>query len=155
MTEQADAAYLIRAKVTLGQLPRSDSQKTWAGFGSGRSCDGGERPIRPTEVEHGVEVVAVGTLWFHKDCLFFWHQASARDISGGCSPSVWTLFFDQRIARAANRDRVAYNDLRAASAEALIAAAQTQARSAVVRARTRNLLAQSRRLCDEQLIPAT
>ena len=70
----------IRAKVTLGFLPAvSDSiGKSWAGKGSGRSCDGCDEPITNADVEYEIDDVPAGeTVRFHRWCFAAWQQAPA------------------------------------------------------------------------------
>jgi hypothetical protein len=142
MEQLPDAAYLIRAKVVIGQLPRKRTSRSTVGFGSGSLCDGCERRIAAAEIEHRVDVGSE-TLRFHAVCAAFWEEASAMpasDIAGGSAPSAWTLVFDLRVARAAGHDRQAHDDLLSATAEARVAAARTRALSEVVRARSTELL---------------
>jgi hypothetical protein len=103
MNEQPDAAYLIRAKVLIGQLPRRTATKSWIAQGSGLSCDGCDRPITATDAEHAVDAIGLGTLRFHTRCMQLWEEASAlpREIAGGSAPSACTLVFDLGVAREA------------------------------------------------------
>jgi hypothetical protein len=110
LDEQPDVAWLIRAKVVIGQLPRRTNTKYWVGFGTGQSCAGCDKPIVATDVEHEVDVIGLGTLRFHRACMRFWEEASAlrHDIAGGSEPcrvvfprSSWTA---ERMASGALRN---------------------------------------------------
>jgi hypothetical protein len=88
VSDQPDAAYLIRAKVAIGQLPRRAATRVWVGLGSGSSCDGCDQAITATDPEHRVDAIGLGTLRFHSRCMRLWEEASAmpRDIAGGSAP---------------------------------------------------------------------
>jgi hypothetical protein len=130
---QPDVVSLIRARIAAGVLPSASpaGRKVSAGRGSGRSCDGCERPIPATSVECELEHDG-RTLRFHRACLVAWQEEPARGpsgLSGGSAASPWTLIFDLGIAR---RARTAP----ALLAELLIAAAETRAMAVDVRARS-------------------
>jgi hypothetical protein len=66
----------IHDKLASQVLPTQEPSTTWAGFGSGVPCDGCERSIRESEVEHELEFdTSRGgkrTLHFHVACVAIW-----------------------------------------------------------------------------------
>jgi hypothetical protein len=71
MPSSPDAADKIREKVTAGTLPDVGGI-TFAGFGTGQTCDGCDTPILPAEMEYEVEArdlsfakTSFGALWKH------------------------------------------------------------------------------------------
>jgi hypothetical protein len=102
MSEQLDAACLIRAKLAVGQLPRRTNTKLWAGLGTGLLCDGCDHPITVTDTEYQVDAIGLGTLRFHKACMWFWQEASVtrHDTAGSSEP--FPLVFP-RSSRAPHR----------------------------------------------------
>ncbi len=66
------ASQRIRDKLWYGILPNVDPVSTWAGYGSGRSCDGCEMIIGPKEAEHEAELANGRTLRFHAVCETLW-----------------------------------------------------------------------------------
>ena len=62
---------LISQKRTSGRLPRISSARTWAGDGSGATCELCESPIQTGEIEYEVEYqngTATQLLRFHELC---------------------------------------------------------------------------------------
>lgn len=66
------ASQRIRDKLRYGVLPDVDPVSTWAGYGSGRICDGCELIIGPKEAEHETELANGRTLRFHARCATLW-----------------------------------------------------------------------------------
>jgi len=62
----------IERKLATGLLPRHHPVKSWAGFGTGESCDGCDQPILATEVEYEVDFAESLTLRFHVTCEQIW-----------------------------------------------------------------------------------
>ena len=127
----------VQAKLAAGTLPRMEVQKVWTGLGTGLACSGCDHTITPTEIEQAVDVNGRSGLRFHRNCLSIWQRevvSPHREIAGGSAASPWTLLFDLHVARRAGRDRAAYEEFRAAIAEAWLMAADTQAHSRRVRA---------------------
>jgi hypothetical protein len=58
----------IERKLSAGLLPRHRPVKSWAGFGTGETCDGCDQPILATEVEHELDFAESLTLRFHTTC---------------------------------------------------------------------------------------
>jgi len=58
----------IERKLSAGLLPRHHPVKSWAGFGTGESCDGCDQLIFATEVEYEVDFGESLTLRFHATC---------------------------------------------------------------------------------------
>jgi hypothetical protein len=71
----------ILDKLSSQALPTQEPSTTWAGFGSGLPCDGCERPIRESEVEHELEFDTgrgKRTLHFHVACVAIWWALKER-----------------------------------------------------------------------------
>lgn len=62
----------IERKLATGLLPRHHPVKSWAGFGTGESCDGCDQPILATEVEYEVDFAESLMLRFHATCEQEW-----------------------------------------------------------------------------------
>ena len=95
-----------------------------------------QQQIRTLLNQH-VDVNGRSGLRFHRNCLSIWQRevvSPHREIAGGSAAAPWTLLFDLHVARRAGRDRAAYEEFRAAIAEAWLMAAETQAHSRRVRA---------------------
>jgi hypothetical protein len=142
MNEQPDAAHLILAKVLIGQLPRRTTTRCWVGEGQGLPCDGCDRPVTSSDLQHEVDAIGLGTLRFHSRCMRLGEEVSAtpRDISGGSAPSPSTRVFDLSVARRAGRDSHPSRELHAASTERWALAAQVQALSGRAGVRVGDLL---------------
>ena len=129
-----DVLAVIRARVAAGSLPRAlrTNGKAWAGQGSGRPCDGCDKPVPLSGVECEI---ALGdrTLRFHRACLVAWQDdlggPAAQGIGGGSAAAPWTQIFDLRIARRARHERAAREELR-------IVVAETHAHCVAVRVRS-------------------
>jgi hypothetical protein len=52
----ADVAAVVRRKIAAGILPMAVPERTWAGPGTGRTCDACDPEITPAEVEHEVDL---------------------------------------------------------------------------------------------------
>jgi hypothetical protein len=76
---QPDIVRGIRAKIAAGRLPLPAAQprKLWVGKGTGRPCDGCDRPITDAEVEYELDITTGQTIRFHKPCLDVWHAERA------------------------------------------------------------------------------
>jgi hypothetical protein len=66
------ASQRIRDKLCRGIPPNVAPVKTWAGYGTGLSCDGCELSIGSTEAEHEVELESGRTLRFHVARASLW-----------------------------------------------------------------------------------
>ena len=129
-----DVLAVIRARVAAGSLPRAlrTNGKAWAGQGSGRPCDGCDKPVPLSGVECEI---ALGdrTLRFHRACLVAWQDdlggPATQGIGGGSAAAPWTQIFDLRIARRARYERAAREELR-------IVVAETHAHCVAVRVRS-------------------
>ena len=139
----SDVASVIRERIAAGVLPPPDNGKgaVWAGHGSGRTCDGCEKPIPASEVECEAEVSG-RSLRFHRACLIAW-QAQARTappaIGGGSAASPWTVVFRTDIARRVSLDQAAYEELMLAGLEAKASCRQAREQSAAARTASRRL----------------
>jgi hypothetical protein len=144
--QQGGAAYLIRAKLVTGQLPRRTTAKTYAGHGTGLLCDGCEEKITEAEIEHEVE--SNGTaLRFHAKCVLLWTTASASEphnIAGGSAPLPWTLVANLHVTRDADRNQQAHHELLCTGAEVRKAAALRRQLSERIREKSRELRARAR-----------
>ena len=67
-----EASRRITDKLWRGILPTDDSVKTWAGYGTGLTCDGCDAPITSSEPEHEEEMSDGRTLRFHVACDGLW-----------------------------------------------------------------------------------
>jgi hypothetical protein len=67
----------ILTRVAAGLLPRHPPRTIWAGFGSGRPCDGGGEPIGTGEVEYELDFESSRTIRFHVACDGIWR---AQDV---------------------------------------------------------------------------
>jgi hypothetical protein len=136
-----DVLGIIRLKIDNGMLPQPprNDNKVWAGQGTGRICDGCDKPIPSSAVECEVDL-GDRTLRFHRACLVTWQDGSEPNpISGGSAPGAWTLVFDLQVARRARHERAAYEDLLVATTETCAQSVTICARSAAVRARSFSL----------------
>jgi hypothetical protein len=77
MPSSPDAADKIREKVTAGTLPDVGGI-TFAGFGTGQTCDGCDTPILPAEMEYEVEARDRRTFRFHVRCVLLWQTYGRR-----------------------------------------------------------------------------
>ena len=73
---------LIADKVIRRELPSAKLLKLWAGYGKGRPCDGCDKPITTTEIEHEVDLPGGVILRFHVACTGFWRLATGNDGDG-------------------------------------------------------------------------
>jgi hypothetical protein len=73
----------IERKLSAGFLPTHHPVKSWAGFGTGASCDGCDQPILATEVEHELDFAESATRRFHATCEAIW-----RALVDGAGPAV-------------------------------------------------------------------
>ena len=71
---------LIADKVVRRVLPSDKPRKSWVGQGSGKPCDGCEKPITTTEIKLGLPGDMI--LRFHIPCEGFWRKATANDGDG-------------------------------------------------------------------------
>jgi len=62
----------VRDKVRSGMLRQDRHQKVRFGHGSGRSCDGCDRPVRRAETEVEADFADSQTLRFHGACFDAW-----------------------------------------------------------------------------------
>ena len=141
---------IIRGRLRVGMLPSDAPTKIWSGYGSGQLCDACGERIAVGAPEDEVVFTHSVTLRFHQGCFALWQEEKTRrngGISGGSAASPWTLFFDLGIARRASRDRVAYAEVRAATAETLMTVTETLAMNQAVRARARVLRKAARSAC--------
>jgi len=76
-------AELISAKVRFGKLPlpAAPPGKCWVGKGTRRACDGCDKVIAPDEIEYELDLTDGRTLRLHADCLAFWQNARAEQMS--------------------------------------------------------------------------
>src|SRR5439155_18041285 len=101
-------------------------------LGTGLACSGCDHTNTPTEIGQAVDVNGRSGLRFHRNRLGNWQRGVVRphrEIAGGSAAAPWTLLFDLHVARRAGRDRAAYEEFRAAIAEAWLMPAETQAHS--------------------------
>jgi hypothetical protein len=71
--EQVDlASQRIRDKPVVRHPAECRPVKTWAGYGTGRQCDGCEVTIGPQEAEYEAELEDGRTLYFHAVCATLW-----------------------------------------------------------------------------------
>jgi hypothetical protein len=141
----SDVANAIRDRIAAGVLPPpvngNGNGTVWAGQGSGRTCDGCERPIPSSAVECGINA-GTRTLRFHRACLVAW-QAQVRmappAIGGGSAASPWTVVFDLGVAKDVCQASSAYEELVLAGAETRAMCQAARERSAAARAATRRL----------------
>lgn len=66
---------IIPDKLRRGLLPRDKPIKTWAGNGSGDTCDGCDQPINADQVEHELEF-AHRAIHMHARCAEIWRRAT-------------------------------------------------------------------------------
>ena len=66
------ASQRIRDKLWYGILPNAAPVSTWAGYGTGRACDGCEMTIGPKEAEHEAVLENGRTLHLHAMCATLW-----------------------------------------------------------------------------------
>jgi len=144
----------VRRKISNGVLPNNGSQKVWAALGSGRTCDGCDEPISREQVEHEVELLGHRTLRFHQPCLEAWRVLAGREIGGGSAPSAWTVIFDLGVARDANVDVAALNELLAASAESHADAVKVRLLARIARGRAAASISRSQDLRRALTAPA-
>jgi hypothetical protein len=76
---QALLSQLIADKVLRRELPADKPLKLGAGRGNGRPCDGCEKPITTTEIEHELDQPGGLILRFHVACARFWQSATGND----------------------------------------------------------------------------
>jgi hypothetical protein len=76
--DPADLAAVIRRKITAGILPREVPARTWAGPGTGKTCDACDIEIVPAEMEHELDLRNGRTLGFHQRCLTVLREESGR-----------------------------------------------------------------------------
>jgi hypothetical protein len=133
-----DLVDVIRARLAAHSVPSSTPSKVSGGASRGAMCVGCGGRIAVGQIEYGVEFGDAGAVRFHRACYAVWDKERAivpRTISGGCSPSAWTLLFDLHVARRAARDRAAHLELSAACAEVRRDACRARLFSRTVRAR--------------------
>lgn len=69
-----DVVGLIGAKLSAGRLPRAVPVNVWAGYGTGRACDGCHVAIPRLEIEYEVDVPGDEIVRFHGECLEAWRR---------------------------------------------------------------------------------
>ena len=79
---QSPLFQFIAEKVLRRVLPSDEPLKLWAGYGNGRSCDGCEKSITATEIEHELDLPGEVILRFHVACAGFWGRATGHDGDG-------------------------------------------------------------------------
>jgi hypothetical protein len=67
-----DAPKKIRDKMDVGELPRDAPRRMYAGFGSGKICDGCETAILPAQVEYQFDDPYGRVIRFHLGCAGLW-----------------------------------------------------------------------------------
>ena len=66
----------IREKLSGGKLPRDDSQRRWAGPGTGSICDACDFPI--TDIEYEFDAAEGRVVRFHHACIIAWDAERTR-----------------------------------------------------------------------------
>jgi len=74
MPSAPDAAEKIREKLAAGTLPHDAGGTTFAGYGTGRLCDGCDTPILAVEMEYEVEARDRRSIRFHVRCVLLWQM---------------------------------------------------------------------------------
>jgi hypothetical protein len=67
-------AALSALRLTAGKVPKTKPLRMWAGFGSGRPCDGCSETILGFDIEHEYDLVDGGVLRFHAVCSVLWER---------------------------------------------------------------------------------
>jgi hypothetical protein len=133
----SDRAEVIRARLAAHSVPSNAPGKVFAGASQGAMCVGCGGRIAVGQVEYKVQFAEAVAVRFHRACYEVWDTERAfvpRTISGGCTPSAWTLLFDLHVARRAAHDRAAHMELSAACAEVRRDVRRTSVLSRVARA---------------------
>jgi hypothetical protein len=73
-----DATRTIKTKLSAGRLPSIAPLKTWAGNGTGLSCDACDEPIPSSAFEHEWDFENGSTLRLHAGCAAILHVERAR-----------------------------------------------------------------------------
>jgi hypothetical protein len=74
-----DGPLIVRAKLALGRLRRDRCMtSSVVELGSGRACDGCDRPISTAEAEMRVRFSDGVSLGFHAPCFTAWFTATQR-----------------------------------------------------------------------------
>jgi hypothetical protein len=76
--DPADVAEAVRRKIAAGILPTQIPDKTWAGHGTGRTCDACGLQITPEDIEHEFDLRNGRALRLHQRCLTVWQEESGR-----------------------------------------------------------------------------
>jgi hypothetical protein len=77
MPSAPDAGEIIREKLAAGTLPHDAGGTTFAGYGTGRLCDGCDTPILATEMEYEVEARDRRRISFHIRCVLLCSMRSS------------------------------------------------------------------------------
>ena len=139
----SDVTNVIRDRIAAGVLPPpvNDNGAVLAHRGSGRTCDGCERPVPSSAVECEIDA-GTRTLRFHRACLVAWQaqvRMAPRAIRGGSAASPWTVAFDLGVAKDVCQASSSYEELVLVGAETLAMCQAARERSAAAQAATRRL----------------
>lgn len=74
-----EAFWTIQAKLRKRTLRQDEHEKTWAGAGTGKPCDGCDLPILETHIEIEADFSDRQTLHFHMSCFNAWYM-QAREL---------------------------------------------------------------------------
>ena len=76
--EHDDLGALIRDKIVAGTLPADRPVKTWAGYGTGKTCNACDLSTTKADIEYEADLADGRTFVFHQPCLTLWHQERAK-----------------------------------------------------------------------------
>jgi hypothetical protein len=74
--ESAVLRQIVRQRMEAGELPRSGTDRCWAGKGGGGLCSVCDQPIHPADNEYEIVMdegpSGASSLLFHRRCLDVW-----------------------------------------------------------------------------------
>ncbi len=74
------SSHLITDKVLRHVLPSDKPLNLWIERGTGRPCDGCEKPITTAEYGYDLDLPGDVILRFHVACADYWHAATGNNL---------------------------------------------------------------------------